>query len=40
MDWDFGAIIIAHGDLIEADARQVAEKAWAKPLSWDSGSPG
>ena len=38
--WDFEAIIIAHGDLIEANARQVAEKAWAKPLSWDSGSPG
>jgi hypothetical protein len=26
--WDFQRVILAHGDLIEADARQVVEKAW------------
>ncbi len=35
--WDFERIIIAHGDLIERDARSTAEWAWAKPLTWASG---
>lgn len=31
--WDFERIILAHGDLIESDARQVAGKAWRKLLA-------
>ena len=31
--WDFERVILAHGDLIEVDARQVVEKAWQKPLA-------
>ncbi len=30
--WDFKRIILAHGDVIESDARQVAERAWASVL--------
>jgi hypothetical protein len=30
--WDFDRVIIAHGDLIEADARQKIEQAWKVPL--------
>jgi hypothetical protein len=33
LSWDFQRIILAHGDLIEEDARGVAQQAWAKPLS-------
>ena len=32
LDWDFDRIIIAHGDLIEADAKKRAMEAWKKPL--------
>ena len=32
LDWDFGKIILAHGNLIEHDARAVATKAWEKVL--------
>ena len=32
LEWDFDRIIIAHGDLIEENARQVALKAWRRPL--------
>jgi hypothetical protein len=28
LDWDFERIIIAHGDLIEHDARRMAREAW------------
>ncbi len=35
LKWEFQRVILAHGDLIEADARQVVEKAWEKPLSGD-----
>jgi hypothetical protein len=31
--WDFERVIPAHGDLIETDARLVAERAWQTPLS-------
>lgn len=30
--WDFERVIIAHGDLIEEDARAVVRKAWTRPL--------
>ena len=30
--WDFKRIILAHGDLVETDARQMAETAWASVL--------
>lgn len=32
MQWDFDRIIIAHGDLIEAGAKETAVKAWRTPL--------
>jgi hypothetical protein len=32
LEWDFDRIIIAHGDLIEENARQVALNAWRRPL--------
>ncbi len=35
LEWDFERVILAHGDLIERDARQVVEKAWEKPLGED-----
>ncbi len=31
--WDFARVILAHGDLIEADSRSVVEKAWRKQLA-------
>lgn len=33
LQWDFDRVIIAHGDLIETDARKLAEEAWQKVLS-------
>ena len=33
LQWDFDKIILAHGDLIEADAKERAMEAWAVPLS-------
>jgi hypothetical protein len=33
LQWDFERVIVAHGDLIEIDAREVVEKAWRKPLA-------
>jgi hypothetical protein len=33
--WDFDQVILAHGELIEADARQVVERAWQRPLEGD-----
>jgi len=35
LQWDFERVILAHGDLIESDARKVVEKAWRKPLAGD-----
>ncbi len=32
LEWDFDRIIIAHGDLIEKDARHVARTAWRSVL--------
>jgi hypothetical protein len=32
LEWDLERIIIAHGDLIEENARQVALNAWRRPL--------
>jgi hypothetical protein len=32
LEWDFDRIIIAHGDLIEENAQQVALNAWRRPL--------
>ena len=32
LEWDFTRIIIAHGDLIEENAREVALNAWRQPL--------
>ncbi len=33
LKWDFERIIIAHGDLIEENARAVAQHAWRRPLA-------
>ncbi len=32
MHWDFRRIILAHGDLILSDAKQIARRAWQVPL--------
>ena len=33
LQWDFKQIILAHGDLIEANAKAVLRKAWENPLT-------
>lgn len=33
LDWDFDRIIVSHGDLIEKNAKEVAEKAWIKVVN-------
>jgi hypothetical protein len=33
LQWDFDRVILAHGDLIETDARQRIEQAWKVPLT-------
>jgi hypothetical protein len=33
LEWDFRRVILAHGDLIEADARALVTKAWETPLA-------
>jgi len=33
LSWDFERIILAHGNLIESDAKAVAEKAWGNVLA-------
>jgi len=33
LDWDFERVVIAHGDLIEHDAKEILCAAWARPLS-------
>jgi Domain of unknown function (DUF4336) len=33
LTWDFERVILAHGDLIESDAREAVTKAWQKPLT-------
>ncbi|MEM8814141.1 MAG: hypothetical protein AAGF59_16135 [Pseudomonadota bacterium] len=33
LKWDFERIIIAHGDTIEVNAKDIARKAWQVPLS-------
>lgn len=33
LNWNFEKIIISHGDLIEENAKEVALKAWQRPLS-------
>ncbi len=35
--WDFERIVIAHGDLIDEDAKAVARRAWRRPLGDDVG---
>jgi predicted negative regulator of RcsB-dependent stress response len=32
LGWDFDSIIVARGDLIEENAREVARQAWQRPL--------
>jgi hypothetical protein len=32
LHWDFNKIIISHGDLIEENAKEIALKAWRRPL--------
>jgi hypothetical protein len=32
LDWDFERVVIAHGDLIEHDAKAILRSAWARPL--------
>lgn len=33
LEWDFNKIILAHGDLIENNAREIAKQAWDSPLN-------
>ena len=33
LSWDFQRIVIAHGDLIEKNAKEVAKHAWQQPLA-------
>lgn len=33
LEWDFERIVIAHGDLIEENARETVLQAWQKPLA-------
>jgi len=33
LSWDFETIIVSHGDLIEANAKDVARQAWRRPLA-------
>ncbi len=33
LNWDFERIILAHGDLIENNAKAVATKAWRRPMA-------
>jgi hypothetical protein len=33
LQWDFKRVILSHGDLIDADARLVVERAWRRPLA-------
>jgi hypothetical protein len=35
LEWDFERIIIAHGDLIEKDAKEILISAWKSPLEKD-----
>ena len=32
LQWDFDKIILSHGDIIEENAKEIALKAWRKPL--------
>ena len=32
MEWDFQRVVLAHGDLIETEAKQTVQKAWAAVL--------
>jgi hypothetical protein len=32
--WDFERVVIAHGDLIEHNAKEIVQAAWEKPLRW------
>ena len=34
LTWDFERVVIAHGENLDADAREVLRRAWAKPLSF------
>ncbi len=33
LSWDFESIIVSHGELIEAKAKDVARQAWRRPLA-------
>ena len=33
LEWDFDKIVLSHGDLIETNAKSMAQEAWEKPLS-------
>jgi len=35
MQWDFERIVIAHGDLVTQNAKQLAQTAWEKPLGFN-----
>jgi hypothetical protein len=35
LEWDFDRIILSHGENIEADAKAILRKAWARPLSFE-----
>jgi len=33
LDWDFEKIILSHGDLIDKDAKAIAQEAWKATLA-------
>ena len=33
LEWDFDKIVLSHGDVIETNAKSMAQEAWEKPLS-------
>jgi len=33
LEWDFERVVIAHGDIIEHEAKAILRAAWARPLS-------
>jgi hypothetical protein len=32
LDWDFERVVLAHGDLIETNAKAIVRDAWSNPL--------
>jgi hypothetical protein len=39
LEWDFTRVVVAHGDVVETNAKEVVRTAWERPLRWAS-APG